>query len=85
MIIKRLIELIKGKAPAKQYYLELGAWLIRKGSNAQVGQILRAKPVNQKKGTQEVQVVTNVFYNFRYNKLSYNTKTMVLKKDEVKG
>jgi len=84
-MIKRLIELLKGRAPLKQYYLEIGTWLIRKGCNAQVGQIIRAKPINEKKGTQQAEVVTNIFYNFRYNKLSYNTKIITLKKDEAKG
>lgn len=82
MIAKRLLELLKGRAPLKQYYLELGTWMIRKGCQAQVGQIIRAKPVNTKKNTQEVEVVTNIFYNFRYNKLSYNTEIKTLKKDE---
>lgn len=85
MIVKRLYELVKGKAPLTQYYLEIGTWLIRKGCHAQVGQIIRAKPVNTKKGTQEVEVVTNIFYNFRYNKLSYNTEIKTLKQNEAKG
>ncbi|MEN5434102.1 hypothetical protein ABE545_10705 [Sphingobacterium faecium] len=85
MIIKRIFELLKGKAPLQQYYLELGTWLIRKGCKAQVGQIIRTKPIHEKKATQEVEVITNIFYNFRYNKLSYNTKIITLKKDEVKG
>lgn len=84
MIIKRIIELIKGKAPLKQYYLELGTWLIRKGCKAQVGQVIYSKPVNEKKATQQIEVVTNIFYNFRYNKLSYKTEYKTLKKDETK-
>lgn len=75
---KKLIQLALKRAPLKQYYLEIGAHLLKKGSHLEIGQIIHAK--NIKPGVQRVKVVTEMYYGFRNNRISHRTETRVLRK-----
>lgn len=77
-MLKKLINLARHRAPLKQYYLEIGAHLLKKGCNLEVGQILKVK--NLKPGVQQVKVVTEMYYSFHDNKITHRTGTHVLRK-----
>lgn len=77
-MLKKLFKLALNRAPIKQYYLEIGAHLLQKGSNLQIGQVLKAKTI--KHGTQRVKVVTDIYYSFRNNRITHRTGTRVLRK-----
>lgn len=77
-MLKKLINLARHRAPLKQYYLEIGAHLLKKGSDLEIGQIINVK--NLKPGTQRVTVVTEMYYGFHNNRISHRTEKRILKK-----
>lgn len=74
---KKLINLARHRAPLKQYYLEIGAHLLKKGCDLEIGQVIHAK--NLKPGTQRVTVVTEMYYGFHNNRISHRTEKRILK------
>ncbi|QAA81402.1 hypothetical protein EI546_06515 [Aequorivita sp. H23M31] len=77
-MLKRIMGLALNRAPLRQYYLEIGAYLLKKGSNVEIGQILKVK--NVKPGVQQVKVVTEMYFSFHDNKITHRTGTRVLRK-----
>lgn len=77
-MLKKLIALARHRAPLKQYYLEIGAHLLKKGCDIEIGQIVNVK--NIKPGTQRVTVITEMYYGFHNNRISHRTEKRILKK-----
>lgn len=77
-MLKKLINLARHRAPLKQYYLEIGAHLLKKGCDVEIGQIINAK--NIKPGTQRITVITEMYYGFHNNRISHRTEKRILKK-----
>lgn len=70
------------KAPLKQYYLNIGSHLLKKGSGFQVGQIVKEKHLYN--GVYRVSVITGLFYNFQENKVTHTADKKIMKVDEKK-
>lgn len=77
-MLKKIITLARHRAPLKQYYLEIGAHLLKKGCDIEIGQIVNVK--NIKPGTQRVTVITEMYYGFHNNRISHRTEKRILKK-----
>ncbi|WP_435135732.1 hypothetical protein [Formosa sp. A9] len=79
MIIKRLLSLLKHRAPKQQYYLELGSYFIKKGTGYRVGDTFEYNGKNGKKTL----YIKNLFFNFSQNTVSYSlSKTPILNRSE---
>ena len=70
------------KAPLKQYYLNIGSHLLKKGSGFKVGQIVKEKHLYN--GVYRVSVITGLFYNFQENKVTHTADKRIVKVDEKK-
>lgn len=77
-MLKRILQLALNRATLKQYYLEIGAYFLKKGCNVEIGQVLKIK--EYKPGVQQVKVVTEMYYSFHDNKITHRTGTRVLRK-----
>lgn len=89
-IFKRIIGLMVQGAPKQQYFLELGAYFIKKGTDYRVGQPFEYSQVSRKKGNHKVikkgLYITNLFYNFKENKITYKLdKNPILNRIENEG
>lgn len=76
-LLKRLLSLLANRAPIKQYYLELGAYFLKKGVNANVGQIVQHKHLHDK--TYRVKIITGLFYDFNKNQITHTTQNKIVK------
>ena len=82
IIIRSLIKFIASK---EQYYLEIGSFLLRRGTGYKVGDAYMLP--QQKKGkTIEKQVwISNLFFDFAKNKITHTFATTNPLKNENKG
>ncbi|WP_166964630.1 hypothetical protein [Yeosuana marina] len=81
MIIKRLVGLLKHRAPKEQYFLELGSYFIRKGTGYKVGDAFEY----QGKKASKTLFISNLYYNFKLNKITYKLdKNPILNRSEKK-
>lgn len=69
-IAKRLLSLLWNRAPKEQFYLELGAYFIKKGTVYNVGQPFEYR--QRKTDAPKTFYIKNLFYNFRQNKVTYS-------------
>lgn len=84
-MIKIFFKLLFGGAGIKQWQLEIGAHLLRKGCGYQIGQIVGEKKLdNSKKKIYRVQVVTELFFDFRTNKVNHRLEKRIMNADEIK-
>ncbi len=85
MIIKRLFSLLKNKAPKEQFFLELGSYFIRKGTGYKVGNTFEYK--QRKTGKPKTFYISNLFFNFRENKVTYtlSKNPILIPEDEERG
>lgn len=67
MLIKKLFQLLWARAPLYQFYLEIGVHFIRRGAVYQVGQPF----VIEDKYGKRTRWISNLFYDFRKNKISH--------------
>lgn len=75
MLIKKLFQLLKARAPIYQFYLEIGVYFIRKGAVYQVGQPF----VIEDKYGKRTRFISNLFYDFRKNKISHRFSNRPIK------
>ncbi len=75
-IIKRIWELIKSGAPRQQYYLEVGAYLIKKGAGYEIGD---PAYTTKHRGKTRVHYVQNLYYDFKRNKITHQLSDKLLK------
>lgn len=80
--LKIVLNLMMSRAPRKQYYLNIGAFLLRRGAGFYIGQIVREKRLQP--GLFRVSVITGLLYDFATNKISHTAKKTVMKVDEEK-
>lgn len=80
-LLKLLTNLVRHKAPAKQYYLELGVYFLRKGANYKIGQVISKK--NHGAGRYRVVAVSGMTYDFGTNKINHTTQKMVVNPNEI--
>ena len=73
MLLKRILTLwIKRPNNWRyQWKLELGAWLIKRGTPYKVGQPFTFKSANGKSHTK---TIANLFYNFKLNSITHRFK-----------
>lgn len=77
-MLKKLFFLARHRAPLKQYYLEIGVHLLKKGCNVEIGQVLKVRDIRP--GLQQAQAVTEIYYSFHDNKISHKTGWRSLRK-----
>lgn len=81
-LVKIILNLMINKAPLNQYYLNLGAHLLKKGSGFYIGQIVKEKKINP--GIYRVKVITGLFYDFNTNKVNHTADNRIMKINEEK-
>jgi len=81
-VFKIILNLMINKAPLKQYYLNIGSHLLKKGAGFKVGQIVKEKHLYD--GVYRVSVITGLFYNFQENKVTHTADKRIVKVDEKK-
>lgn len=57
------------RASAKEWQLQIGAHLLKKGCGFYVGQIIKEKHIGNKR--YRVKVITNLFYDFNKNEVGH--------------
>lgn len=67
-ILKRIASLIWQGAPRNQYYLEVGTYLLKKGTGYQVGQVVDKRKVC---GKERPVYIDNLFYDFKHNRVNH--------------
>lgn len=80
-VLKIILNLMIHRAPLKQYYLNVGSHLLKKGAGFEVGQIVKEKRL--RKGLYRVSVITGLFYNFQENKVSHTADKKIMKVDDM--
>lgn len=81
-VLKIILNLMINRAPLKQYYLNVGSHLLKKGAGFEVGQIVKEKRLRN--GLYRVSVITGLFYNFQENKVTHTADKKIMKVDEKK-
>ena len=77
VLLKRLIGLMANKAPLRQYYLEIGAYYLKKGCAYEVGQIIKAKKLHHS-NVHRVTVVKGLWFNLHTNEITHTAgKTII--------
>lgn len=76
-LLKRIIGLMAQLAPWRQYQLEIGVYLLKKGTRFKVGQIIDEKKINE--NTYQVKVITGLFYDFNQNKVNHTVEKRIMK------
>ena len=71
------------KAPLKQYSLNIGSFLLRRGSGFYIGQIVKEKKLYG--NVYRVSVITGLFYDFKTNKVTHTAEKKIMKVDEKAG
>lgn len=65
------------RAGLKQYRLEIGTYLLKKGCGYEVGQIIKEKRLRP--GIWRVKVITGLYYDFQQNKINHTAENKILK------
>lgn len=76
-LFKKILNLMVTRASKQQYYLEIGAHFLKKGSGVKVGQIFKEKKLEH--DLYRVSVVTGLFYDFNTNKVNHTAEKRVMK------
>ncbi len=76
VLLKRLISLMAQKAPLRQYYLEIGAYYLKKGCGYEVGQIIKAKKLHTR--GHRATVISSLYFNLHTNEITHTAgKTII--------
>lgn len=70
------------RAGLKQWQMEIGAHLLKKGCGYQIGQIVQEKRLEP--GKWRVKVITGIFYDFQENKINHTAEKRVLTNEHKK-
>lgn len=79
---KIVLNLMMSKASKQQYFLNIGAFFLRKGTGFEIGQIVKEKHLGD--GLYRVSHITGLFYNFSTNKVTHTAKKGIVRVDEKK-
>jgi hypothetical protein len=72
-----ILNLILHKANRRQWNLNIGSYLLRKGVGWEIGQIIKKEPLNT--GATKVTYITGFSYDFEKNKVIHRTGVKVIK------
>ena len=78
-MFKLIISLLCNRASTKEWQLQIGAHLLKKGCGFHIGQIIKEKRLYEKR--YRVKVVTGLFYDFKTNKITHTAENKVLDAD----
>jgi hypothetical protein len=80
-MFKKLLNLFINFAPLKQWQMEIGSYLLRKGCGFEIGQIIRERKI----GTDlyRVKVVTELFYDFKTNQINHRKENRIISSKAV--
>lgn len=76
-MFKIILNLMINRAPLRQYYLNIGAHFLKKGSGFSIGQIVKEKRI--KPNLYRVKVITGLFYDFSTNKVNHTADNRIMK------
>lgn len=79
-LFKKIISLMANGAGIRQYQLELGAYLLRKGCGYKIGQVVKEKELNR--GLWRVKVITGLFYDFQENKVNHTAENKIIRQKQ---
>lgn len=79
MMFKLILSLIGNKASSNEWKLQIGAHLLRQGCGFHVGQIIKEKEIGTKR--YRVKVITNLFFDFKENKVNHIAENRIVKLD----
>lgn len=75
-MFKILLNLLLNRASSKEWQLQIGAHLLKKGCGYHIGQIIKEKRLYDKR--YRVKVVTGLFYDFNTNQITHTAANKVL-------
>ena len=75
-MFKLIISLITNRATTKEWQLQIGAHLLKKGCGFQIGQIIKEKRIYNQR--YRVKVITGLFYDFKTNKITHTAENKIL-------
>jgi hypothetical protein len=75
-MFKIILNLLFARATAKEWQLQIGAHLLKKGAGFHIGQIIDEKKIGYKR--YRVKVITHLSYDFKTNKINHLTDKRVL-------
>jgi hypothetical protein len=78
-MLKLIFSLFANRATAKEWQLQIGAHLLKKGCGFHIGQIIKEKRIYGKR--YRVKVITGLFYDFNTNKITHTAENKVLDAD----
>lgn len=79
-LAKIILNLMISRAPINQYYLNIGAHLLKKGAGFEIGQIVKEKRLHDT--TYRVSVITGLWYNFKENKVVHTADKKIIRANE---
>lgn len=77
-LLKIILNLMTNRAPRRQYELEIGTYLLRKGCGYELGQVIQEKQLRP--GLWRVKIITGLFFDFQQNKINHTAENRILKK-----
>jgi hypothetical protein len=80
-MLKIIFNLVWNRAGKKQWQLEIGAYLLKKGCGYEIGQIIRERKVGHDRF--RVKIVTGLFYDFATNKINHTKEDRIISKKDV--
>jgi hypothetical protein len=75
-MFKIIISLLTNRATTKEWQLQIGAHLLKKGCGFHIGQIIREKRLYGNR--YRVKVIRGLFYDFKTNKITHTAENKVL-------
>lgn len=75
-MFKKLLNLVVTFAPFSQWQMEIGSYLLRKGCGFEIGQIIKERKIGEDRW--RVKVVTELFYDFRTNKINHRKENRII-------
>lgn len=82
-MFKIILNLLWNRGNIKQWQMQLGAHLLKKGCGYQIGQIIRSRKIGTNR--YKVKVVTHLFYDFTTNQINHRKENRIITKQEVEA
>ncbi len=76
VLLQLVLNLILTRAPKRQWRLNIGSYLLKKGVGYEIGQIIKKQPLNS--GTTKVTYITGFSYDFGTNKVTHRTGVKII-------
>ena len=75
-MFKIILNLLLNGASSKEWQLQVGAHLLKKGCGHKIGDIIKEKRLYEKR--YRVKVITGLFYDFNTNKINHTAENKIL-------